>query len=110
MREGSPDRKWRYCQKFSPGPARFRPCRPWMTVAAIRRDSRMRRGNCSASVRAWPLALWVALTSCPAARRFAAIGLSEARQKLAHHSFDRLAVGARREGERHAVLEDRLRH
>ena len=41
---GSPDTKRRYCQKFSPGPARRRPCSPWMTVEATRRASRMSRG------------------------------------------------------------------
>src|SRR5438309_5321161 len=102
-RAGSPDMKWRYCQKFSPGPARLRPCSPWMTVAAMRRDSRIRRGMVSASERAWPLARWVALISCPAARCLAAIGLSDARLELVDDGADRLAVGARRKGERHAV-------
>ena len=41
---GSPEKDRRYCQKFSPGPARRRPCNPWITVAAMRRASRMRRG------------------------------------------------------------------
>src|SRR3977135_2274233 len=81
-----------------------------MTVAAILRASRMRRGMDSASERAWPLARWVALISCPAARRAAAIGLSDARLELADHGLAALAVGARRKGERHAVLEDRLGH
>src|SRR6202035_4487714 len=81
-----------------------------MTVAAMRRASRMRRGIDSASERAWPPACWVALISCFAARRGAAIRLSDAGLELAEHAFDALAVGARREGERHAVLEDRLGH
>src|SRR6185295_9440623 len=101
--------KRRYCQKFSPGPARLRPCRPWMTVAAMRRASRIRRGSVSASVRASPLACCVALISFLSAR-FAAISLSNAALELVDDAVDGLAVGARREGERHAVLEDRLSH
>src|SRR5712671_5936311 len=81
-----------------------------MTVAAMRRASRMRRGMDSASERAWPPARWVALISCFAARRGAAIRSSDARLELADHGFDALAIGARRKGERHAVLEDRLGH
>src|SRR4051812_42567119 len=107
-RAGSPDRKRRYCQKFSPGPARLRPCSPWITVAAMRRASRIRRGMDSASVRAAPLACCAALISCLSARR-AAIRLSDARLELADNGFDALAVGPRSEGERHAMLEYRLR-
>src|SRR5215468_725168 len=101
--------KRRYCQKFSPGPARLRPCRPWMTVAAIRRASRIRRGSVSASVRAVPLAFWVALISFLSAR-LTAIGLTNTALELGDHAFDGLAVGARRKRERHAVLENRLGH
>src|ERR1700716_1400039 len=81
-----------------------------MTVAAMRRASRIRRGMDSASERAWPLARWVALISWAAARRAAAIRLSHARLELPDPGFDALAVGPRRKGERHAVLEDRLGH
>ncbi len=81
-----------------------------MTVAAMRRASRIRRGMDSASERAWPLARWVALISCLAPRRGAAIRLSDARLELGEHTFDALAVGAGRKGEGHAVLEDRLGH
>src|SRR6267142_6121995 len=105
-RAGSPERNLRYCQKFSPGPARRRPCSPWMTVAAIRRDSRIRRGIDSASVRASPLACWVALISFLSARRCAAIRLSDAGLELVDDGFRALAVSARRERKRHAVLED----
>src|SRR5215208_2875633 len=108
-RAGSPERKRRYCQKFSPGPARLRPCSPWMTVAAMRRASRIRRGMDSASVRASPLACWVALISFLSAR-LVAIGLSDARLELANDGFNTLTVGARGESERHAVLQDWLRH
>src|ERR1700716_836319 len=109
-RAGSPERKRRYCQKFSPGPARLRPCRPWITVAAMRRASRMRRGMLSASERASPLACCVALTSCLSALRVAAIRLSDARLELADDGFDAFPIGACGEGQRHAVLEDRLGH
>ena len=47
-RPGAPARpteKGRNCQKFSPGPARLRPCSPWMMVAAMRRASIKRRGK-----------------------------------------------------------------
>src|SRR3954454_7967785 len=108
-RAGSPEMKRRYCQKFSPGPARRRPCSPWMTVAAMRRASRIRRGIDSASGRACPLARWRALSSLLSARRLA-IELSDAPLELTDHSLGALAVGARRKGERHAVLEDRLGH
>src|SRR5438105_8453484 len=109
-RAGSPDMKRRYCQNCSPGPARLRPCRPWITVAAILRASRISRGKVSASVRAVPLARWVALTSWASARRLAAIRLTDTRRELADHAGHGLAVGAGGEGERHAVLEDRLGH
>src|SRR5262249_2222320 len=110
-RAGSPDRKRRYCQKFSPGPARLRPCSPWMTVAAMRRASRIRRGMVCASERASPLARCVALISCLSARCFtAAIPLSDARIELADAAFQALAGGARGKGQRHGGLEDRLRH
>src|SRR5260370_32058610 len=79
-----------------------------MAVAACRPPSRSSRGRDSAGGRPWPLARSVALVSCPAARRRAAIRLSDARLELAEHAFDALAVGACREGERHAVLEDPL--
>src|SRR5262252_10214428 len=103
--------KRRYCQKFSPGPARLRPCRPWMTVAAMRRASRIRRGMLCASERASPLARCVALISYLSARCLAAaMRLSDARLELADDAFHALAVGARGEGQRHAVLEDRLGH
>src|SRR5262245_10865833 len=102
--------KRRYCQKFSPGPARLRPCRPWMTVAAMRRASRIRRGNVSASVRPSPPARCVARTSILSALRATAIRSSDARLELADDAFDAVAVGARRKGERHAVLEDWLGH
>src|SRR5256885_16160785 len=103
-RAGSPQTKRRYCQKFSPGPARLRPCRPWITVAAIRRASRISRGSVSASVRAVPLACWVALISLLSAR-LTAIVLSEAALELGDDAFHRLAVGAGRKAQRHAVLE-----
>src|SRR5262245_65042834 len=81
-----------------------------MTVAAIRRASRIRRGMLSASVRASPLACCAALISCFSARRGAAIRLSDAGLELADDALDAFAVGARGEGQRHAVLEDRLGH
>src|SRR5215211_7724771 len=109
-RAGSPERKRRYCQKFSPGPARFLPCRPWMTVAAMRRASRIKRGMLSASVRASPLAYCVALISCLSARRLAAIRLSDAGPELADNLFHRFAVSACGEGQRHAMFENRLGH
>src|SRR5262249_20558058 len=109
--------KRRYCQKFSPGPARRRPCSPWMMVAATRRASRISRGMAAASVRpsptAWPIAwassgtagVLAAITGFPKSLsgRLADLGLEPA-----DHARDGLAVGTRREGERHAVLEDRL--
>src|SRR5437868_14062328 len=110
LRAGSPDRKRRYCQNCSPGPARLRPCSPWITVAAMRRASRMRRGMVSASVRAAPLACCVALTSTLSALRVAAIRLTDARLELADDAFDAVAVGACCERQGHAVLEDRLGH
>src|SRR5437899_11273991 len=79
-----------------------------MTVAAMRRGSRMRRGMECASVRASPLACWTALISFLSVRRV--IRSSDARLELVDDAFDRLAVGARGEGQCHAVLEDRLRH
>src|SRR3954453_13518130 len=109
LRAGSPERKRRYCQKFSPGPARLRPCRPWITVAAIRRASKIKRGMDSASVRAVPPARWVASNSCFSAR-LTAIRLSDAALDLVDDGFRALAVGARREGECHAVFEDRFGH
>src|SRR2546426_12483319 len=81
-----------------------------MTVAAMRRDSRIRRGMVSASERASPLARWVALISFLSARRLAAIRLSDAGLELVDDGFRALTVGARGEGHRHAVLEDRLGH
>src|SRR5439155_20996401 len=108
-RAGSPERKRRYCQKFSPGPARLRPCSPWITVAAMRRASRMRRGMVSASVRATPVACRVALISFLSAR-LAAMRLSDARRELADDALHGFAVGPRGESERHTVLEDRLGH
>src|SRR5207247_11095036 len=107
-RAGSPEMKRRYCQNCSPGPARLRPCRPWITVAAIRRASRMRRGMVSATVRAVPVARWVTLTSKRSARRASAILDSSLVLELADDLSDGLALGASRERERHAVLEDRL--
>src|SRR3954452_4807619 len=109
LRAGSPERKRRYCQKFSPGPARLRPCSPWITVAAIRRASKIKRGMDSASVRAAPSARWVASTSCFSAR-LTAIRLSDAVLDLVDDGFRALAVRPRCEGERHAVLEDRFGH
>src|SRR2546425_56846 len=96
--------------RIRPGMPTRRPSSPWMTVAAIRRDSRIRRGMDSASERASPLACWVALISFLSARRCAAIRLSDAGLELVDDGFRVLAVGARREGECHAVLEDRLGH
>src|SRR5262245_7641601 len=82
-----------------------------MTVAAMRRASRIRRGMVCASERASPLARCVALISCLSARCLtAAMRLSDARLELTDDAFHGLAVGARGERERHAVLEDRLRH
>src|SRR6516165_806825 len=81
-----------------------------MTVAEIRRASRMSRGMDSASARAAPLARCVARTSCLSRRRLAAITLSDARFEPAYHRFHALAVGAGGKGERHAMLEYRLGH
>ena len=53
---GSPNTKRRYCQKFSPEPARRRPCSPWIMVAAMRRASRISRGMVAARVRPCPVA------------------------------------------------------
>src|SRR5262249_60006570 len=98
-------------QKSPPGPARSGPCSLWMTVAAMRRAWRIRRGMVGASERPSPLARCVALISCLSARCFtAAIRLSDARLELADDAFHGLAVGARGKRERHAMLEDRLRH
>src|SRR3954467_7621788 len=110
-RAGSPETKRRYCQNCSPGPARLRPCRPWITVAAIRRASRMRRGKVCATLRAVPVARWVTLISLRSARRVSAItSHSSAVLELADDVVDGFALGACREGQCHAVLEDRLGH
>jgi len=61
--DGSPDTKRRYCQKLSPAPARRRPCRPWITLAAMRRASSTRRGSDAASVRLSPSARRIAVIS-----------------------------------------------
>src|SRR5262245_54234786 len=100
--------KRRYCQKFSPGPARRRPCRPWMTVAATRRASSTRRGMVAASERASPTARVIAPESWGAAKSSAATCLSDPRLEPPDHCRDGLAVGACGEGERHAVLEHGL--
>src|SRR6516162_162467 len=113
---GSPETKRRYCQKFSPGPARRRPCRPWITVAATRRASRMRRGMLAASVRPSPDArATIALSrywrgggrECEDGSSVA-ICLSDSSLESSDHGFDGFAFGPRREGERHPVLEDWL--
>lgn len=54
--EASPETKRRYCQKFSPVPARRRPCSPWITLAEMRRASSTRRGSDAASERLSPSA------------------------------------------------------
>src|SRR5262245_32127642 len=100
--------KRRYCQKFSPGPARRRPCSPWITVAATRRASRTRRGMVAARERPSPTARVIAPESCDAAKLSAATGLSDLRLEPPDHRGNRLAVGARGEGQRHAVLEHGL--
>src|SRR5215470_20202680 len=102
---GSPDMKRRYCQKFSPGPARRRPCKPWMTVAATRRASSTSRGMVAARERPSPTARVIAPESCDAATLSAATCLSDPRLEPPDHRRNGLAVGARGEGERHAVLE-----
>src|SRR5436305_594274 len=66
-------------------------------------------GMLSASVRAWPPACCVALTSRLSARR-AAMRLPNAGLQLPDHALDRLAVRARREGQRHPMLENGLSH
>src|SRR5712671_8066109 len=108
--------KRRYCQKFSPGPGRRRPWSPWMTVAATRRASRISRGMVAASERPSPSARRISRASSGNAAFVAAMRLSDLWAKFladlglqpADHRGNRLAVGARREGQRHAVLEDRL--
>src|SRR5439155_27225366 len=110
LRAGSPDMKRRYCQNCSPGPARLRPCWPWITVAAMRCASRIRRGKVCETVRAVPVARWVTLTSLRSARRASAILDSRAVLEFADDLSDGLALRASRESERHAVLEDRLGH
>src|ERR1700730_10482331 len=109
-RAGSPEKNRRYCQKFSPGPARLRPCRPWITVAEMRRASRMSRGSSSASTRATPLARCADLISSLCPLRAASIVLSETHLELANYSFDAFPIGAGSEGKRHAMLEDGLSH
>src|SRR5258705_9865276 len=82
-----------------------------MTVAAMRRASRIRRGMVCASERASPLARCVALISCLSARcRAAAMRLSDARLELADDAFHALPVGAPGEGDPNPGLKDRLRH
>src|SRR5580700_11134853 len=105
---GSPETKRRYCQKFSPGPARRRPCRPWMTVAATRRASRISRGIVDASARPAPTARPTAALSGWVRLGSSAIRLSNPRLKAADDRLDALALGARGECERHAVLEHRF--
>src|SRR5476651_1292071 len=107
-RASSPETKRRNCQKFSPDPARLRPCKPWITVAAMRRASRISRGILAAAARALPPARWNALPSSRVPGRAAAIKSSDARLELADYAFDGLAVGARGEGQRHTVLEHRF--
>src|SRR5580692_7380759 len=105
---GSPETKRRYCQKFSPGPARRRPCRPWMTVAATRRASSISRGIEAASVRPAPTARPIAAMSGCVRLGSTAIRLSDPCLQASDHGLDAFAFGARRERERHAVLEHRL--
>src|SRR6516162_6468037 len=116
LEAGSPETKRRYCQKFSPGPARRRPCRPWITVAATRRASRISRGMLAASVRPSPDARPTAAPSwyvrCGERESgdavSLAIDLSDPSLKSCDHGFDRFALRAGREGERHSVLENGL--
>src|SRR5215831_1605288 len=116
LEAGSPETKRRYCQKFSPGPARRRPCRPWITVAATRRASRISRGMLAASVRPSPEARATAAPSWYVrwGKRESgdgvsiAIGLSDPSLQSPDHAFDRFTFSARSEGERHPMLENGL--
>src|SRR5690348_3075410 len=99
--------KRRYCQKFSPGPARRRPCAPWITVAATRRASSTKRGIVSASERAAALA-WRTAPVSVSRKPGSAMWLSEARGQPPDHAGHALAFRAGRESERHAMLEHRL--
>src|SRR5713226_2756089 len=106
---GSPETKRRYCQKFSPGPARRRPCSPWITVAATRRASRIRRGMAAVSERALAVARRVVSPSGELTDTSLGIRLSDAGPQTADHRLDGLAIGTGREAERHAVFQDGLR-
>src|SRR5580698_11387712 len=79
-----------------------------MTVAATRRASSISRGMLAASVRPSPTARPTAGPSWYVRLGSAAIRLSDPRLQPPDHRFDALAFRARREGERHAVLEHRL--
>ncbi len=106
---GSPETKRRNCQKFSPVPARRRPCKPWITVAAMRRASSIRRGMTGGERAALPLGTPDRLdlpVRVPAPRR--PFDHPMRAFELADDVADGLAVGARGEGQRHAVLEHRL--
>src|ERR1700742_3423326 len=96
--------KRRYCQKFSPGPARRRPCTPWMTDEATRRASSTSRGIDSASVRAPAVACLTEPVSMSAAFG-SAICLSDARFEAPDHVGDGLAFRPRRKGQRHTMFE-----
>src|SRR5215469_12088161 len=116
LEAGSPETKRRYCQKFSPGPARRRPWRPWITVAATRRASRISRGMLAASVRPSPDARPTAAASwyvrCGERESGDAVSvtidLSDPSLKSCDHGFNRFALRARSEGKRHPVLENGL--
>src|SRR5690348_7549313 len=101
----SPEVKRRYCQKFSPGPARRRPCKPWITVEATRRASRMSRGIALASERAAPVACPTAAFSISLSFG-SAMRLSDARLKPPDDVGNGLAFRAGRKGKRHAVFEN----
>src|SRR3974390_2221267 len=99
--------KRRYCQKFSPGPARRRPCRPWITVAATRRASSTSRGIDCASDRAPVLASRTAPVSI-SRKPGSAMALSEASRQPPDDTGHRLAFGGGGAGEGHTVLQHGL--
>src|SRR5919108_6019921 len=76
-----------------------------MTVAAMRRASRMRRGILAASERASPAARLTASLSLELRRGSKAIRSPNAHLEPADDGGDRLALGACGEGQCHAVFQ-----
>src|SRR5919108_4309899 len=79
-----------------------------MTVAAMRRASRISRGILAASERASPAARLTASLSLELRRGSKAIRSPNARLQPADDSRDRLALGACGEGQRHTVFQHGL--